>query len=356
MAAPEVGRKLSILQVAKVCAILLVVIGHVNVLFYRNFNYDWFGLGRWERLGGVDFFFVVTGFMIYYLYHRHLGVEGKAREFFIKRFIRIFPLYWLFTFILLGAAILFPTLHEPYSWERVWKSIILFPSEPILTSAWSLSHVIFFYLMFSLLLLNPKVFKPLIGIWVIATILIKSNLFFQWETFFFSFSTLEIVAGTLIAYVSRLFNMKQFAGLFLAVGVIGYIGVWMNNIFGWFTFYVPILYCFFALLLVLGISIKDRTQRKIPPSLMFLGNASYSIYIAHGPFLIFYMLLFKQFYLIHFFGYTLSMIIITIMTIVSCCFVYVWIEKPMNGYLRKVMLKKREKERVSVGFQKWKGA
>ncbi|KMJ58739.1 hypothetical protein AB685_06545 [Bacillus sp. LL01] len=356
MAASEKGRKLSILQVARVCAILLVVIGHVNVLFYRNFEYDWFGLGRWERLGGVDFFFVVTGFMIYYIYHRHFGVEGKAREFLIKRVIRIFPLYGLFTIILFGLALLFPMLHEPYSWEQIWKSLILFPSQPILTSAWSLSHVIFFYFMFSLVIVKPKIFKPIIGIWVLTTILLKSDLFFQWETFLFSFSTLEIVAGTFIAYVSILYNMKQYANTFLTVGVIGYFGIWVNHIYNWFSFYTPIFYCFFALLIVLGIAIKDRIERKIPPSLLFLGDASYSIYIAHGPFLVFYMLLFRETLLIHLLGYTLSMVIITTMTIVSCSFVFVWIEKPMNGYLRKVMIKEREEGAVSVGKQERKGA
>ncbi|WP_223701136.1 acyltransferase family protein [Sutcliffiella deserti] len=356
MAVPEISRKLSILQVARVCAILLVVISHINVLFYRNFEYDWLGLGRWDRLGGVDFFFVVTGFMIYYIYHRHFGVKGMARDFLLKRVIRIFPLYWLFTLILLGVAILFPMLHVPYSWDQIWKSMILFPSQPILTSAWSMSHVIFFYLMFTLVLVKPNIFKPIIGIWVLTTILLKSDLFIQWETFFFSFSTLEIVAGTLIAYVSLRYNMKEYASMFLAVGVLGYVGIWLNNFFNWFSFYSPILYCFFALIIVLGISIKDRTERKIPPSLIFLGDASYSIYIAHGPFLIFYMLLFRETLLINFLGYTLSMVIITVLTIISCCFVYVWIEKPMNGYLRKVMIKKKKKDTVIVSVQTWKGA
>lgn len=357
METPIKGRKLSILQVAKVFAILLVVVGHLNTLFYRNFNFDWFGLGSWERIGGVDFFFVVTGFMIYYIYHRDFGVKGKTREFLLKRFIRIYPLYWLFTLLLLGIAFLFPILHDPYSIDQIWKSLLLLPNQPILTSAWSLSHVIFFYIMFSLVIFQPKVFKPIMFIWVIITLVIKSGLFIQWETFLFSFSTLEIVSGSLIAYISLSFKLKQYATTFLIVGLIGYFLIWMNNVYLMVpVYYAPIFFCFFALLIVLGISIKDRTSRKIPSSLVFLGDASYSIYIAHGPFLILYTLIFRETLLISMMGYTTSMILITFLSIVSSCFVYVWIEKPMNAYLKRVMLGKRNREKRNVAIQKWKGA
>lgn len=357
METPIKGRKLSILQVAKVFAIFLVVIGHVNTLFYRNFNFDWFGFGSWERIGGVDFFFVVTGFMIYYIYHRQFGMKGKTREFLLKRFIRIYPLYWLFTFLLLGIAVFFPVLHEPYSMERIWKSILLFPTQPILSSAWSLSHVIFFYIMFSLVIFQPKVFKPFLASWVIITMLIKSGLFTQWDSFFFSFSTLEIVSGSFIAYISLTYNLKQHATNFLVVGVIGYFIVWLNNVYLLVpVYFAPIFFCCFSLLMVLGISIKDRTERKIPSSLVFLGDASYSIYIAHGPFLILYMLIFRETLLMSSLGYSISMILITVLSIVSSCFVYIWIEKPMNAYLKKAMFKKRVMEEKKIAVQKLKGA
>ncbi|TYS67178.1 acyltransferase [Sutcliffiella horikoshii] len=357
MEMPIKGRKLSILQVAKVFAILLVVIGHVNTLFYRNFNFDWFGLGSWERIGGVDFFFVVTGFMIYYIYHRHFGVKGKTREFLIKRFIRIYPLYWLFTFLLLGIAALFPVLHDPYNLEQIWKSFLLFPTQPILTSAWSLSHVIFFYIMFSLVILQPKIFKPIMIFWVMVTILLKSGLFTQWDTFLFSFSTLEIVSGSFIAYIYMSFNLKQFATTFLVVGLIGYCFIWVNNVYFLIpVYYAPVFYCFFALLIVLGISIKDRTERQIPSSLVFLGDASYSIYIAHGPFLILYMLLFRETLLLSILGYTVSMVIIIVLSIASSCLVYVWIEKPLNTYLKRIMIGKRVRKKENVATQKLKGA
>ncbi|MGD6994187.1 acyltransferase family protein [Sutcliffiella horikoshii] len=357
METPIKGRKLSILQVAKVFAILLVVIGHVNTLFYRNFNFDWFGFGSWERIGGVDFFFVVTGFMIYYIYHRHFGIKGKTREFLLKRFIRIYPLYWMFTFLLLGIAVFFPALYEPYSMERIWKSILLFPNQPILSSAWSLSHVIFFYIMFSLIIFQPKVFKPVMASWVIITILIKSGLFTQWDSFFFSFSTLEIVSGSLVAYISLTYNLKQYATNFLLVGVTGYFIVWLNNVYLLFpVYYAPIFFCCFALLMVLGISIKDRTDRKLPSSLVFLGDASYSIYIAHGPFLILYMLIFRETLLMSSLGYSISMILITILSIASSCFVYIWIEKPVNAYLKKAVFQKKVTEERNVATQKLKGA
>ena len=57
-------KKLLLVQLARAIAIMFVLLGHLNILFYRQFGYDWFDMGEWERTGGVDFFFIVNGFMI----------------------------------------------------------------------------------------------------------------------------------------------------------------------------------------------------------------------------------------------------------------------------------------------------
>src|SRR5580765_1086061 len=66
-------------------AILLVV-------FYHNFgfiNYSFFG---WI---GVDLFFVLSGYLITDILLKTVNEPGYLRNFFARRVLRIFPLYYL---------------------------------------------------------------------------------------------------------------------------------------------------------------------------------------------------------------------------------------------------------------------
>ncbi|PFO04942.1 hypothetical protein COJ85_10605 [Bacillus sp. AFS076308] len=335
------NRKLSYVQISRAIAILFVLLGHVNILFYTDFKYNWFHMGEWKRTGGVDFFFIVTGFMIYYIYHKHTGVPGKAAEFFLKRLIRIYPMYWIFTLLTIAASIIFPAVDEPFSWELVYKSMLILPSDPILASTWSLSFVMFFYILFTMYIYKPKVFKPVILCWVFAQVLIELNIIpFQENSFLFDFSSLEIIFGCLVAYLTLNYNFRYSTTLIWG-GMLGYLAVWINNIYSFVDIQMPVFYCLFSMMLMLGISEKDKKLRKVPRVLSFLGDASYSIYIAHGPFLQFYILILKKLNLVDAFGYFSSMVIVILLTVISTCLVYVVIEKPISKYLRRVVFKKK---------------
>lgn len=350
MAENKAGR-LSMVQVSRGIAILFVLIGHLNILYYSKFQYDWFYMGRWERTGGVDFFFIVTGFMIYYLYHRHIGIQSKAREFLLKRLIRIYPLLWIFTIVTIILFRLFPSLGKGYTTEEIVKSLILFPmKEPIISSAWSLSHVMFFYLLFASFMFSPRVFKPILIGWALATVFIEL-VFPEVASFLFSFSTLEIVCGSLVAYLMLNYKLG-YSTLMIILGFAGYLFVWMNNVYEFAAIHAPLLYCLFSMLIMLGISIKDRKVREIPKSLSLMGDASYSIYITHGPFLQLYIIIFQKLHVIGTLGYFLSMCLVILCTVLSACAVYKLIEKPMSKKLRSMVFGKSKSPKVSPAIAK----
>lgn len=51
------------------------------------------------RTGGVDFFFVLSGFLITYIYSGKSERPGEAFAFLQKRLLRIYPLLWFFTIL-----------------------------------------------------------------------------------------------------------------------------------------------------------------------------------------------------------------------------------------------------------------
>jgi len=336
-------RKLSYVQISRAIAILFVLLGHVNILFYTDFKYNWFHMGEWERTGGVDFFFIVTGFMIYYLYHRQAGVPGKTSEFLLKRVIRIYPLYWMFTLLAIAASLIFPSIDGAYSWELIIKSMLILPTNPILASTWSLSHVMFFYILFTAFIFKPKIFKPIILFWIVATILIELRIIpYSEHSFFISFSSLEIIFGCLVAHLTLSYTFKYSTWMIL-IGMLGYLAVWINNIYSLIDIEDPVFFCLFSMLMMLGISEKDKKERKVPKVLSFLGDASYSIYIAHGPFLQLFILIFMKLGIINLIGYFFTMVTVIILAVISSCLVYTFIEKPMSKYLRRVVLTKRRR-------------
>jgi peptidoglycan/LPS O-acetylase OafA/YrhL len=112
--------------------------------------YGFYGLkitGAW----GVDVFFVISGFIIAYV------VSNNTENFFIKRVFRIFPLYFIATFLTLVPAVFFPDLihrTEILSMEKFIKSILFIPYEdelkeniPIVGPGWTLNFEMFFYVI-----------------------------------------------------------------------------------------------------------------------------------------------------------------------------------------------------------------
>ncbi|GGF25856.1 acyltransferase [Halobacillus andaensis] len=336
-------RRLSLVQISRAIAILFVLLGHANIVFYSGIGYDWFQMGQWERTGGVDFFFIVTGFMIFYLYHNKAGVKGASIDFIKKRAIRIYPLYWIFTLLALAAVYVIPSIGEPYSMDVILKSIFTLPTEPVLSSAWSLSHIVFFYFLFSTYLFKPNLFKPIIMLWIVITALVETKLIVNIDTFLFSFSSLEILFGSFVAYLSLKRNFK-YSTLFIIVGFIGYLSVWLNNIYHIADIHTPTFYCLSAMMIMLGIAEKDKVERRVPKFLSYLGDASYSIYIAHGPFLQLYFLFMQKYQLTSSVHPFILMVSILALTTISSCMVYSIIERPLNQYLRTKLLTKKTEE------------
>jgi peptidoglycan/LPS O-acetylase OafA/YrhL len=85
-----VSSRLDFLDALRGIAAMLVVIQHVGERYVAGipgFAENWFNFGRF----GVTIFFLVSGFVIPYAFEK----ENAVKSFWIKRFLRLYPLYWL---------------------------------------------------------------------------------------------------------------------------------------------------------------------------------------------------------------------------------------------------------------------
>jgi peptidoglycan/LPS O-acetylase OafA/YrhL len=109
--------------------------------------------------GGVDLFFVISGFIMAWITRGCFGQRGAAGGFLLRRAIRIVPAYWFFTTLMVAMLLIAPQLahHTMLTPEQVAASygFIAWPRPsdqtmaPLLSQGWTLNYEAFFYLCFA---------------------------------------------------------------------------------------------------------------------------------------------------------------------------------------------------------------
>jgi exopolysaccharide production protein ExoZ len=163
LAFPDSSRKrLLHLQALRGLAASLVVLSHcTDTLGKRGLLSETYA----RRLGmsgyfGVATFFIISGFIIYKTSRQLFGDLRGAREFVVRRAIRIFPVYWIATAVFLALS---PHRAE-FSAADIVCSLLLVPHfqalagnmHPIVGQGWTLQYEMLFYLIFTVGLLLTR--------------------------------------------------------------------------------------------------------------------------------------------------------------------------------------------------------
>ncbi len=280
------------LQVFRAFAAMLVMVQHLNIALITYFN----GTVTNETLmplgyAGVQFFFVLSGFIIYHAHRSEALERSQLPRYLAKRACRVLPLYWLVTLALLPAFYLIPSFGEDYhrSFSALVSSLLLLPQshDPHLTVGWTLIHEGFFYVFFSLFFLT-RYFRHLTLAWALAIGFHHLTPGGGWLIdFVLSPHNLLFLAGIGIAskqdWIKEHLSGRALFSLGIGGAVIGLITALMRVE----EIYPTLFFGASALFLVMasatgGIEPLFARQRL----LVFLGAASYAIYLIHFPLMI----------------------------------------------------------------------
>lgn len=281
--------KLDSLQVGWALAAQYVVLYHAPFILQQQL-----GLNLSSRIldaghSGVEYFFVLSGFIMYHVHWKDVGHAAQIRRFAVNRFIRIYPLFWIvFGIFVLGQLATGHLEHRLNSLGGFMRALALlpFPGGPPLTVAWTLSHEMLFYLMLGMcILFGRRGVAIILAWWAVCLCVLAISLLTGFALpfsldFLFSPYNLLFGMGMLAAASVERVSLSR-ATMLLSAGLIGFactIGV---------DHTLPaegrvILYGLAAMAIVVGgAAIETLRHVTFPGWMVRMGDASYSTYLIH---------------------------------------------------------------------------
>ncbi|MCA9932355.1 MAG: acyltransferase [Anaerolineales bacterium] len=344
-------KKIYSLQVYRAIAAILVVLYHITDLSQTKFDYTF--LGDFFSFGhtGVDFFFILSGFIILYVHGQDIGQPKQIKRYLTKRFIRLYPIYWCIASVKILIILLMPSFAKSYETDSGYliKSLLLIPQWPlpIIGAAWTLSYEILFYLLFGVaILVGTRWTFKLAIVWTLAIggVLITNsvsepmfgrNLFVY---FLLNERNLEFILGCLAAFTVLNTKVKYSKTIAVAGGTLFVLFGWCLSQ-GWGVFSFALTFGLASFLLVVGsASIEMRHYIRWPKLLVFLGDASYSIYLTHAMFFNIFLVILPRLGLMSYLSPFWVAMIMVAAGITGGSFVYLLVEKPLIYNLRKKLL------------------
>jgi peptidoglycan/LPS O-acetylase OafA/YrhL len=279
----------------------------IDRLYYRISGTGWIG---------VDLFFVLSGFLITGILYDAKHTDRYFRNFYARRVLRIFPLYYaaLLLFLVIlpwlrpdDAGLQAITRDGAWYWSYLANVRIAdmgWPEVPLLGHFWSLAVEEQFYLVWPVivLLLDRRRLQLACVLCIFGAIVVRVGLHFYGNptaAFVFTPARVDVLAvGAYIAVAARgpsgLQQLSRIAppvAASLAAVLLFILGLrrgfaaydpWV------FTLGLSVLALFFGAVLVLALTMPRHTKlaRLLDSSVLsFFGRYSYGLYVIHSPIL-----------------------------------------------------------------------
>lgn len=321
---------LDILQIFRGVAAVMVVIHHSvgSLKYYHHLDNAFLifigELGKY----GVDFFFVLSGFIISYSSYFKLNQPDAFKHYVINRILRIYIPYLPIGIMMLLLYTYLPGFSSVDRSISLLTSLTLFPEgSPALSVAWTLTFEMTFYILFSLMFFSKKAWNYFVVVWIL-TILIYNSGFL---------SNVTMNSNSVVRTLCSLYNLEFLLGYGLSVLIINKIKWNRNLTLGLILFLTAeFLYCYYNkitfykfftntqvafivfLLLYYYITYHNYQIRK-KAVFMLIGNATYSIYLIHNPL---QMVIFR--FVPKSNAWTYAVLLILFVVIISCAVGYTY--------------------------------
>ncbi len=304
------------LNAIRFIAASLVIVHHIEqlkVFFHMQNNFESIGINMIGKLG-VVLFFVLSGFLISYLLFKEKEVTNtiSIREFYIRRVLRIWPLYFLIIFL---SLFLFPFISfltlQGFEKEVIWSDLgykiflyvaflpnlvnVIYGVIPYASVTWSIGVEEQFYLIWPIL--NKKIANKWILMFsvILLYFLVKRYIFYLPEDIrqvaktFWAITPIDCMAiggifalllhqsNPIVNFIRKILYNKivQWAVLILTIYLV-YIG------FKFPGFYYEFYAILFGILILNFAANPKRIFSMEYKALNFLGKISYGLYMFHS--------------------------------------------------------------------------
>jgi exopolysaccharide production protein ExoZ len=322
----KASKEIVVIQALRAFAAVAIIVAHLS-----QKHVTW-------QIGviGVDIFFALSGFVMI-LSTSSLKQKPNAASIFLRRrFIRIVPMYWLFTVLVM----VYEGRHAAtFSLNEVIHSLLFIPFRqgqpaehyfPILAVGWTLAFEVFFYLCFAICLklrVSPFLLAPVFV--VLSLVGFYQPIHASALLSLFNYLLLEFILGMLFAWLyMRSLILPWAIALALCCICVGCFFFWpilspRIHLLVWAPASLAFVYA--------SLSFERFVAGHMPRLIEILADASYSIYLCHQQFVL--VAFSRHFPKLH--GGSLRF---CLLEIVVCCIVgvivhYV-IERPILAHFR----------------------
>jgi peptidoglycan/LPS O-acetylase OafA/YrhL len=328
-------------------AALSVVIAHISLEGIADFGLP--NLSDLPMAGfGVTLFFVISGFLITYLLLQEVNKTSNVdiKKFYIRRILRIWPIYYLFIFICVGV---FFIMKKPldFNMKEMWFYIFFAANIPfifqqgivILVHYWSIGVEEQFYLFWPLIIKisKNKLFKITV---LIFFILFLTKMVFWWYfghgSFAYRFLSVTRFHCMMIGAIGAiLYFNKNIRFIKLFSNKIVQLLSWMLFLLMGLNFiYIPVvvsqeIIAIASLSMIIGqITVNNRIINLEKTIFDFIGKISYGIYIIHPLIILLISKLYKNLNFNQTLKYLIVYLSVVFVTIVVAWLSYNFYEKP----------------------------
>jgi peptidoglycan/LPS O-acetylase OafA/YrhL len=290
------------LQACRAFAAIMVLLYHAGGIVASGAYFGEPGFAVPFAFGGagVEFFFVLSGFIICHAHRRDIGQPQRLGNYLRKRAARIYPTYWIVFVAVLALALALPQTRASVSHDvlTLAKAALLVPLDktvvggtgaPVLGVAWTLQYEMMFYAFFALLVVHRGLAAVLVLAFAAAWALAgpAATLAFPGAFVLRNYTWLFLLGMGVAMACARWRLPLPVARRAAVMGALAFAAIAAFNIADpqLLESHKILLYGIASAWLVFGL-VQAENQgetRMTHPLLQLLGNASYALYLIHYP-------------------------------------------------------------------------